>query len=662
MKLHSILLSTLLCTSVFALDGEMLALNDTKLYTLEELMEMTITTIATGTPLEEKFVPGSITVITAKQMKENGARTFQQALEQVPGVHIYPGKSFAMKKGISIRGIQTNTNPHVLIMLDGISLGSANYGSPVFPFNMPTSIIEKIEIIRGPGSALYGADAFSGVINIISKKHETIENQAGARYGSFYTVEGFTQVKTEIGELKIGLAASLVDTDGDNGRRIQEDSLGSSAPSLAPGPLNSQYNTTYVHADLHYKEFDLNMMFSNTNDSGTHSWASQSLDPDGKVENETYLLDLKHTNKTWLKDTTIKTDISFTSYDILADYNVVPGVVRVTPGFSEDIYAFNTRFIYSGIDNHLATFGIGYKHSSIRDITHKFNNTELPANANFIDEVSRRNYYGFIQDEYKINDSLNLVAGLRYDDYDDFGGTTNPRISLIWQQSDDLTIKTMYGRAFRAPAFNELYLKNNALSLGNPDLDPETIDTYEVIFEYRAPLYTKLNLYYYEAQDLITYVDDPGATSKSAQNQAAINAYGLELDLSYNINEKVNLSGNYAFVHAEYDDTKRKVEDIVPHQVFAQLEYKPANDWNVNTQFFYFSKRERLETDTRDKLDADTLVNLSVTKNNLIKNLDAVVAVRNLFDSDYREPSDGKIAEDYPMEGFNIFAELTYKF
>jgi len=106
-------------------------------------MEMTITTIATGTPLEEKFVPGSVTVITADQIKKNGARTFQQALEQVPGLHIYPAKGFIMRKGMSIRGIQTINNPHVLVMIDGVSLGTGYYGGPSFPNKMPASIIEK---------------------------------------------------------------------------------------------------------------------------------------------------------------------------------------------------------------------------------------------------------------------------------------------------------------------------------------------------------------------------------------------------------------------------------------------------------------------------------------------------------------------------------------
>jgi len=565
-------------------------------------------------------------------------------------------------------------------MVDGVSLGTGNYGGPVFPNKMPASMIEKIEIIRGPGSALYGADAFSGVINVTTKKYDNIENQAGARYGSFNTAEGWAHLNTELEELKMGLAVSLVDTDGDEDRVIQEDGLKGAPFSLAPGPLNTQYTTLYLHADLHYKEFDLNMMASKTDDSGTHSGAGQNLDPVGRIENKTVLVDLKHTNKTFLKDTTIYTNVSFTSYDIDTVYNILPAGapapftngMTVIPGFGEDSYFVNSRAVYDGLDDHTLSVGIGYRYDSLRDISWKANvgaGVSVPGELvdltgtqyTFIPEVSRNSLYALLQDEYTLNDTLNIVAGARYDYYDDFGSTFNPRLAVIWQQSADVTVKTMYGRAFRAPSFSELYLRNNPLSLGNKDLDPETIDTYEIELDYRAAVSTKLNLFYYEAKDLITYVDNPDST-KQSQNSQELGGYGLELDLSYDIYEKLNLSGNYAYVHAEYADTKRKVEDVAPHQVFTQLEYKPTQEWSVNAQYFYFSKRYRVEADTREALDEDSLVHLTLSRKNILEGLDALVSARNLFDSDYREPSDGKIAEDYPMEGLNVFAELRYRF
>jgi len=682
---HSVFSLLLLSSSVFAnISSKDLSLAEANAMSLQELLEVTIVSdLATGTALEEKNAPASLSIITAEQIRLSGARTFYEALEQVPGVHTYPGKAFAMKDGISIRGIQTITNPHVLIMIDGVSLGTGYYGSPAMFFKMPSSLIERIEVIRGPGSALYGADAFSGVINIISKQYENIENQVSARYGSFETAEGYTHLKTQAGALKLGMTASIVDTNGDKGRVIQEDGLKGAPFSLAPGPLETRYTTLYTHADMHYQDFDLNLMFSRTDDAGTASGAGQILDPVGEVNNKTYLIDLKHTNTSLLKDTTIKTNLAFTNYDINIKYNITPQGspapftqgIKLDPGLKEDSYFLNTRFIYEGIDSHIISVGIGYRYSKMRDITQVANigpgvttpgvlqdlsGTEF---SYMEDGVTRNNTFALLQDEYSISSQWSLISGVRYDYYDDFGSSFNPRLALIWQEAQDLTFKALYGRAFRAPSFAELYLRNNTLTLGNENLDPETIDTFEVIMDYRAPVRTKLNLYYYQARDLITYVDDPSpATTRTAQNTEGINAYGTEIELSYRLSEKIKLNGNYAYVKAEHADTKNKVEDIAPHQVFAEVEYKPSADWNVNTQYFYYSKRYRVDTDSRDALGADSIVNLAITKDNIIKGLDLTIAARNLFDSDYREPSDGKIAQDYPMQGLNVFAELKYRF
>ncbi|MDF1880380.1 TonB-dependent receptor [Sulfurimonas sp. MAG313] len=653
----------------------------TGLLSLEELMQITIISeLSTGTKLEEKYTPASLSIITSEQIRQSGARTFYEALEQVPGLHVYPAKGFTMKQGISIRGIQTITNPHVLIMLDGVALGTGYYGSPAMLFKMPSSMIEKIEVVRGPGSAIYGADAFSGVINITSKNYDSNEAQASLGYGSFYTKEAYTYLKTEVGDLKIGLSASVLQTDGDKDRFIKEDGLKGAPTSFAPGPLETRFKTLYAHADLHYKDFDINVMATKLYDAGTSSGAAQVLDPDGSIENKTFLLDFKHENTNLFKDTTIKTNIAFTRYEVNSDYNFFPtGVFFPSPaiakiGVKEDNYFLNTRFIYVGINKHTLSLGLGYRYSGIRGISKESNFGVGVTNPGTLEnltgtqytfmkeDVSRNNSFIFIQDEYIISSQWRLVSGLRYDYYDDFGSTVDPRFALIWQASNDLTFKSLYGRAFRAPTFTELYLRNNRFTLGNLELDPETIDTFEVIMNYRAVIHTKLNLFYYKARNLITYVNNVGSTTRTAQNQAGINGYGGELELSYDLNEKINLSGNYSYVQALYQDTKQRVEDIAPHQIFAQIQYKPSKNWKLNTQYYYFSKRYRTHIDSRNPSDAASLVNLSLSKNDILEGLDLSIAARNLFNSDYKEPSDGKIAEDYPMQGLNLFAELRYRF
>jgi len=677
-NIRALLLCSLLLASANAQTAD-----TNKMYTLDELMNMEIT-IATGTPVAQKLAPAVTSIITSDEIRKSGARTLHEALESVPGLHVYPAKGFAMKQNISIRGIQTVINPQVLILIDGIPLRTTYYGSPAMMFTMTTSVIHRIEVIRGSGSALYGADAFSGVVNVITKKWANISDEAGLRYGSFDTYEAWVNKRAEVGEVTIGLALSLTNSDGDDGRIIQKDAFSASPASLAPGALDSRYDTMYLHADAAYKDFELNILGDISDDIGNGPGASQTLDHTGHVERYSLIADLKHTNKTLFDDTTITSGFSYSTYEVKPQYNVFPaGAVlpfgtfpdgaQINPTLKENNYLAYVNAIYTGIDKHTINSGIGYTYGKAftKHETNFGAGVAVPGTLTdvtdtpfvFMNDKSRDSYYVFIQDEYTINDRFGLTSGIRYDNYSDFGGTVNPRIALVWQANDDVTVKTMYSKAFRAPAFNELYLQNNPLTLGNENLQPEEIDTYEIALDYRAPIHTKLNIFYYKAKDLIDYANDAlPATTRSARNSKDQNGYGLELELEYNINKDFVLRGNYSYQHSEDADTKDRVADAPVHQAFAQVQYHPSQEWNVNAQYHYIGKRYRVISDTREAMSGDSLVNLTIERKKILKNVDMLVSARNLFDADYREPSNGQIAEDYPMQGRYVYAELRYTF
>jgi len=658
--------------------------DEERLFESMDLLELLETDIATGTPLQQKFAPAVTSIVTAEEIRKNGARTLHEALENVPGLHMYPARAFAMKQNISIRGIHTLINPQVMILIDGVPLRTNYYGNPAMMFSLSTAVIHRIEVIRGSGSALYGADAYAGVINVVTKKWKNIDDQAGFRYGSFDTYEAWVNKRAEVGEAVVGLSLSLTNSNGDDGRIVYKDAFSASPASLAPGSLSTGYDTMYMHADVTYKDFELNVLGDYSEDIGVGAGAAQILDNRGHIERYSLIADLKHTNKTLLNDTTIKSGLTYSTYEITPHYYVHPaGAVLpfgtfpdgtlLIPTLRETNLQLYSSAIYSGIEKHTIHGGIGYatgkaytKHlanfgpgaiaqGTLTDVT------RTP--FGYMNDESRDNYYAFIQDEYTINDTLGLTAGVRYDHYDDFGSTVNPRLALVWQAAEDVTVKTMYSRAFRAPAFNELYLKGNPLSLGNPNVDPEKIDTYEIALNYRGPIHTKLNVFYYKATDLMDYVNDPKpATTRTVQNSKDQDGYGLELELEYKINKELNLRGNYAYQHSEDAYTNVKVADAPVHQAFAQVQYHPDLNWNINTQYHYIGKRHRSIGDTREAMGSDSLVNLTIERRNILRDLDLLGSARNLFDVDYREPSDGKIAEDYPMMGRYLFVEVRYKF
>ena len=147
----------------------------------------------------------------------------------------------------------------------------------------------------------------------------------------------------------------------------------------------------------------------------------------------------------------------------------------------------------------------------------------------FLTEDERRNTYAYIQDVWQFSNDWELTAGLRYDDYSDFGATTNPRLALVWSTSYELTTKFLYGEAFRAPSFAQTRAINNPLIQGNLELQPEQIKSYEVAFDYRPSydLTLNLNFFHYNWTDIIQFIPDFSGSSRTAQNAGEQTGKGL---------------------------------------------------------------------------------------------------------------------------------------
>lgn len=139
--------------------------------------------IATGNKVLIHKAPSVATVITAEQIENMGAKTVSEALENVPGLHVYPSPFNRLNTSFSIRGIYTDQNPQILYLVNGLPVREEYTGARPQAFKMPVHSVARIEVIRGPGSAVYGADAYAGVINVITKDLNKIKE---ANYGGSY--------------------------------------------------------------------------------------------------------------------------------------------------------------------------------------------------------------------------------------------------------------------------------------------------------------------------------------------------------------------------------------------------------------------------------------------------------------------------------------------
>lgn len=672
---------------------------------------------ATGSLKPVHLAPSVATVITAEDLEEMGATNLSEALETVPGLHVSASTLNRLDDVFSIRGIHTGNNPQVLLLINGLPVTQTYLGGRPFTFTMPVSNILRVEIVRGPGSAVHGADAFAGTINVITKDGFAIDGtKFGARYGSFESTDVWAQHGGQYRGWNLSLNMEYQESDGDDNRIVAGDlqttldqaiNIPNGLPpaSLTPAPLTTNYRLLDTQFAASKENWTCRLWGWFQDDAGLGAGGSQTIDPGGYTDVEQYMADILYQNKELHKDWDLSLRASYLYRDEDSFFNLFPagtvlpigpdgninfvspaGVTLFTDGYIGNPLVLETQStidataMYMGFADHLLRLNLGYK--ELEDEYEHYSNfgpgvidgsqpvvdgtlTDLSGTSYaFMPESSRRINYVSVQDEWSFAQKWALTAGVRYDDYSDFGTTINPRVALVWETRYDLATKLLYGQAFRPPAFAELYAQNNPIVLGNPNLDPETIETVELVFDYQPTAALRIipSFFIYDIEDIIEYVEDPGQATKTAQNAKDQEGQGFELEVDWRILDTLRLMGNMAYQRSKDKDTEEIVPDAPELQLYAAAHWTFLPDWSLDARYFWIGDRHRANGDTRPDIDDYDLVNLTLRRKNIMGNWDLAVAVRNLFDENIFEPSDGSIPGDYPMPGRSLWAEIRYNF
>lgn len=666
---------------------------------------------ATGSLQPVHRAPAVASVITAEDIKAIGATHLDEILETVPGLHVALSPLNRLDPIFSVRGIHTSLNPQVLLLINDLPLSELFQGNRPFRFHMPIENISRIEVIRGPGSAVYGADAFAGVVNIITKdSHEIDGSIVGQRLGSFGFYDAWLQHGGTLGGWDISLSLEYQKSDGDNDRTIDSDlqtvfdAAFSTSASLAPGPLETDFKVLDAHLGLSQKNWTIRFWSWLQDDAGMGAGGARALDPSGTQDVSQFLADVTYHNNDLFEDSDMSLRLSYvyrkedsfftlfppgSLYPIGSDGNIdlatgtpvsFPDGIIGQPILIDQHSALDFATLYSGIDRHLWRLGAGLKY--LEEDTEEFKNfgpgvidgTVSPINGTltdvsntsfvFMENQNRNLFYVSLQDEWSFAKNWELTAGVRFDHYSDFGDTVNPRAALVWEPRYDLTTKILYGKAFRPPSFSEQFAINNPAILGNPDLDPETIETFELVFDYQplSQLHTVINMFYYDIDDLIEFVADSNGVTTTAQNAKNQDGYGLELEATWQVTDDFRLHGNFAYQRSKDKTTDEIVPDAPAYQFYLNPHWNFFHEWSLDGQLIWIGDRERSTGDTRSDIENYSLVNLALRRNNIVKNLNGAISVRNLFDEDAREPSSSVIQNDLPLDGRSIYGEISYKF
>lgn len=652
--------------------------------------------IAAGSRQPLRQAPSVASVITAEAIQAMGAVDMDEVLESVAGLHI--GRSANQYMSLYIfRGIYSQFTPQVLVLQNGVPMTTLFVGNKGNLWaGFPVEQIARIEVIRGPGSALYGADAFSGVINIITKTAaDTPGTRLGVRGGSFNSRDAWMLHGGKLGPMDVSAYLRVGSTDG--ARNLIDKDAAKPGVSLAPGPLNLGHDAVDGNLELSQGLWRLRLGYKLRSNVGDGAGVAAALDPVGKGRSERTNGDLSWTDPAFARDWGLGAQLSFMRYVDLASTNYVllPPGTALGPGnvFTDGFIGGPNKWerqlrasgfaTYTGFSGHSLRLGLGYDDlnlyktteyknfnpnysrigtGSLADVT-DFSDTLLK----FMLPQQRQVGYLYAQDEWRFHPDWILTAGLRSDHYSDFGSTTNPRLALVWSATYDLTAKLLYGQAFRAPSFNEQHSINNPVISGNPNVKPEKIRTAEAALAW-APsdgLQLNLSLFSYRMRDIIRGAPNPAAPPANLiQNRGGQEGHGAELELVWDASRSLRLSGTYAYQRS-VDETTRLDAGYAPHQhAYLQADWAVARGATLSGQINRVAGRYRPAGDARPPVKDYTTLDLSARTQLGSPAWELSLMLRNIFNADAREPSlaGSGIVNDLPVAPRAGYVQAQYHY
>lgn len=655
------------------------------------LLEEQVVTTASKKKESMSHAPAIMSVVTAEEIANMGVVTYLDVLKRVPGIDI--SITNYGQWVIGIRGIRTSGTEKVKLLIDGHSVNDSFIGSGLTFFDdLPVENIEKIEVIRGPGSALYGANAFVGVINIITRKGADIQGGQGSLgFGSMntFTADALGGARFESG-LEISGYAHYLHSDGihetiDRDLQSSYDEWTGSAASLAPGRTTFANEKVLVDVNASYAGLYWKNLFG-WREREDYLGLSLSLNERSELEEMQMFSELGYELPILDNDRlTSHTKVYFDLFDEDILWNQYPpghtevggydgdGVVEVFPeGKMSDVELSNlTLGVEEQVDIKLfegnsLTAGFVYEHKRQFHVKGTKNQDEITGDAlpDMVDFTDLSNWNRnakrdivalYLQDVWNITDSLGLTLGVRYDRYSDFGDTINPRAGLVWNFAEDGALKLLYGRAFRAPNFRELYDW-----VGSPDLEPEIINTFEVELSYRIAEFLKARASYYfiDIEDLIR--EDRSSWPYRFVNRGETTVHGVECELVAAIKDGSYAYVNYSFTEPE-DGDDEPLADVANHMANVGFNLRLFKLLDLNANLKYTGERERAQGDSRRDLDDQITVDGALSVHP-VEGLDLTFSVFNIFDADLREPAPAVVPDDYPMPGRTFFFRVRYSF
>ena len=603
----------------------------------EAILFQDIPSVFAASKYEQKQseAPSSVSIVTAEEIRKYGHRNLADILRSVRGFYTSYDRSYTY---IGVRGFNRpgDYNSRILLLVDGYRTNEPIYEQAYIGNEsiIDVDMIDRVEVIRGASSSLYGTNAIFAVVNVITKRGRDLKGgELSGEVASFDT----RKTRFSYGDrLDSGqeylLSASYYDSKG---QRLYFPEYNSTNNGIAERGDDERYQNFFVkHAAGDFTLTAASVKREKGMPTGLFSTVfndprTRATDPRLTFINLKYEHDLD-------KDSQLMLRAGYNRYDYTATYPYAGPPAYVVQEESHGQWLmvealFSTRIA----ERHRLVAGMEDQ-SNIRQDQHSMDDALVV----YLDDRRKSNRWAvYAQDEFRVSDRFIVNLGVRHDRYEEFGGTTNPRLGLVVLTEHETAFKLLYGRAFRAPNNYELYYNDGGnTQKANPFLQPETIDSYEFIVEHplRRNLRASASLYSYAVKNLINLETDPLDNLAFYSNVDRVDSVGLEVEVDGRFFPRLDGRLSYAYQKNEVASSGRALTNSPQHLVKVNLSTPIIVDKLVagfETQY----TSQRLTVGSA-RTSGYAISNLVLTGRRWVKGVDLTFGVYNLFDKKYADP------------------------
>jgi outer membrane receptor for ferrienterochelin and colicin len=603
---------------------------------LKELMSLEVFTAASLLPTEIKKAPGTVYSFSRKDFKRLGVRRVDELLEFVPGFQLNQYRK--RHRFIWSRGIISRYNNKMKLLVDGVPIQHTYYGHFSGGENLPLEIVEKVEVIIGPSSSLYGANAFAGVVSVVTR------NFAGS------SSSPYVETSFEAGNHSRSKGTAFYNSQSLQGfvSYLDQDApFDSDRKSFIGGdvtqPLDERYQNVFIKGalfedltvSLDYKKNETPFVFmpDTTHSNAVEEFFNLSMHYEtgdvesGRLETIAYYVD----------DNARETE-----------YETGTGQLAYRESRDSVYYGLKLTWFKQMFTDHTVAIGLEWQHDEAKDMDNIRNwhfsrgFIVTPVQGSLLSNPDEENddYALFVQNVWQINSDLTATFGLRYDSFEQFDDDVNGRLALVYTINEQQTLKMLWGTGSRKPTYREYLKVLENTTFVAPVPETEQMETFELGYAYQwQNANINVTAFYNEFEDYLVETPTPDGNDEYFINSdSAWRMHGVELLSEYRISSQLSFRMTAAWLNAQ------ERGDDIPYlsewtaSLFA--EYQWIKKHYVSLSALYNSDKEDTNDNnyTDDEPDSYTIVNFQA-RGDLTENFSYQLGVRNLTDKEIYDPA-----------------------